>query len=226
MATIIDWPCDVIRPVNMSLHLRTFDRTAGVSLTGSEQVVAAPVKRWELTLDIPRDFEIRRSRELEALVMQMEGRKNVANLCICDPFRYEGVPGRGSEPWADGTYFTDGTGWIDGDKDSQGVEVKTGCAAGATSMALNITDPVQPRMLAGQLFSYNGFLYRVYSNAGGGVINFMPAARRPIPTGAFLETNPPRFYARFASADHGVRTREYLKWGGALSLSFVEAFDR
>ena len=226
MTEIIEWPCEIARPVNMSLHLRTFDRTAGVSLTGSEQVVAAPVKRWELTLDIPRDFDIARTRIFETLVMRMEGRKNIADLCVCDPYRYEGGVGAGSEPWADGTFWSDGTGWIGVGDDGMGVEVEQGQVAGGNNLKLNLVAPVMPTMLIGQMFSHNGFLYRVYAATNAGRINFMPNLRRAIPAGSFLQTNPPKFYGRFASADQGVRVREYLKWGGGLSISFVEAFDR
>ncbi len=39
-------------------------------------------------------------------------------------------------------------------------------------------------------------------------------------------TDPPRFYGRFIDDMQGQRTREMLKWGQSITISFIEAFDR
>ena len=55
---------------------------------------------------------------------------------------------------------------------------------------------------------------------------FEPSARIAIPAGTTLQTDPPVIQCRFIDDSQGMRTRELLRWGSQITLSFVEAFDR
>lgn len=226
MTEIVDWPCSLVRPMNLTLFLRSNSRSAGMSLAGVEHIVGSGARRWELTLDLPRQFRRDQVREFEATVSRMDGRRNIAALCICDPFRYNARRSPAQQPWSDNTYFSDGYGWVGDNPTVSPIVVSTGAAAGATQLNIKVTEPKIPGFQKGDYFSHDGFLYHVIGRTDEGWVKFAPGARRPIPVGATLLTDPPKFYGRFADDEQGRRAREYLRWGAATSLTFVEAFDR
>lgn len=226
MVAIIAWPCGLLRPQAVGVFLRPFSRSAGMSLTGNEQVLTSGASRWEVTIDLGQQFDRDIVRQFEVLVGQMQGRKNIASICICDPYKYGAKRAPLQQPWNDGTYFSDGTGWIAPSGGVQPLVVSAGCAAGATTITVGLTNPTRPAPEPGDYFSTSGWLYRVVSVTSGGIVTFHPAARRAIAAGVALATDPPRIYAHFADDDQGRRMRKFGRWGADLSLTFVEAFDR
>lgn len=98
-------------------------------------------------------------------------------------------------------------------------------AVGDTALVVDLTNPVRPNFRTGDMFSANGFLYRVTSRSNGGAVNFLPPLRTAITAGAALITDPPRFHGRFVDHMQGQRTRELLRHGASITLSFSEAFD-
>lgn len=226
MAQIINWPCSLgLRETDFFLRWTT--RSAGQSLAGHEQIIGANSAVWEVTLTLARSFDQQQVKEFEALVARMRGRQNIANLCICDPYRYGPRVSPQQTPFSDGTWFSDGTGFAE--PYGAGVQpliVTVAGAVGGTQIFVGTTDPVRPNLRIGDMFSVNGFLYRVVDSGTGGRVDFEPPLRRAIPVGANLIVNPPRFYGRFATDEEGRRPREMLKWGRDVSITFVEAFDR
>lgn len=226
MPTLIDWPCALMRPLDVSYFIQWTTRDAGANLNGIPQVIAPSMGVWRVDITIPRDFDGARVKQLEAKVSEMRGRYNVANICICDPYRYSAAVSPVQAPFGDGTWFSDGTGFVD---DGAGLEpmVSTApVAAGANFINVGVTEPTRPIFRLGDMFSVNGFLYRVVGANAAGLVRFEPSAREAIPAGTALQTDPPHFHGRFIDDGQGQRPREFLRWGAGMTLSFIEAFDR
>lgn len=226
MAEVIDWPCEMMRPLDVSYFIQWVSRDAGASLHGIPQVLTPSVGIWRVDVTIPREFDGTRLKDLEATVSEMRGRFNVANLCICDPYKYGAQISPRQYPFTDGTWFTDGTGFADSAAGVQPLTVTQAVAAGDSQLSVGLTEPVRPSLRRGDMFSVNGFLYRVVRRNDMGWVRFEPSARRAMPIGTVLQTDPPRFHGRFIDDSQGRRTREMLKWGASITLSFTEAFDR
>ena len=226
MPMVIDWPCSLMQPLDVSYFIQWTSREAGANLGGVPQIITPGMGVWRVDITIPREFDGTRLKQLEAKVAQMRGRYNVANLCICDPYKYGSDVAPVQHPFTDGTWFTDGTGFADGTQGTMPLQTSAAAAAGDNTMTVSLTNPVRPNLRTGDMFSANGFLYRVVSSNAAGLVNFEPSLRTPITAGAVLITDPPRFYGRFVDDMQGQRTREMLRWGQSITLSFVEAFDR
>ncbi|WP_241963243.1 hypothetical protein [Paracoccus suum] len=223
MAVIV-WPAGLLRPVEGSFFIRNISRSGGVSLNGVEQVLTSTASWWEISLTLSREFDGERLKAFEAYISRMRGRQNVAAIPLCDPYRYGAKVSPLQQPWSDGTYFSDGTGWVDGTA-SQPMTVVNAAGVGSRFLTFKLTQPVRPALRLGDMFSINGFLYRVTS-AGGNDIYFEPPLRQAIPAGQVIQTDPPVFYGRFATDDEGRRSRELMRWGGQTTLTLIEAFDR
>lgn len=227
MVDVINWPCSLTRPLHVSYFIQWTSRDAGANLNGISQVLAPGMGVWRVDLTIPREFDGDRIKALEAKISEMRGRYNIANLCICDPYKYGPLVSPRQFPFADGTWFTDGTGFADPAAGTEALSTTAAVSAGANVLNVSLTDPVRPHLRVGDMFSVNGFLYRVVArNSSTGNVRFEPSARADIPADTVLVTNPPNFYGRFIDDSQGQRTREYLRWGSEFTLSFVEAFGR
>lgn len=225
MPSIIDWPCSM-RRVHAEYFLRWTNRSAGFSLAGHEQIVTPNAAVWEVSVTFPRTFSGDDLKAFEAKVSQMRGRTNIADLCICDPYKYGHDVSPRQTPFSDGTWFSDGTGFAEL-SGTNAVIASLDRPAGATTVHVDLVGPPSiPRFRVGDMFSVSGFLYRVVSSNAAGVVAIEPPLRRPITAGTALRTDPPNFYGRFATDDQGRRMREYLKWGEQVTVNFVEAFDR
>lgn len=228
MVEVIDWPCSLMRPLDVSYFIQWTSREAGANLHGVPQIISPDIGVWRVDITIPREFDGTRLKQLEAKVSRMRGRYNVADLCICDPYKYGSGVSPVQYPFTDGTWFTDGTGFADATAGAAPVVTTTALAAGGNVLQVDLAGPPAiPHLRLGDMFSVNGFLYRVVGrNVSNGQIRFEPSAREAIPSGTALVTDPPRFYGRFIDDSQGQRTRQFLKWGQSITLSFIEAFDR
>lgn len=224
MVDIIPIPAAILRPRDATFTLRSVTRGAGRSLVGVEQIVAPGARWWEITYALGAEFEGDRLRAFEAIIRRLHGRRNVAALSICDPYRYGANVAPAQQSWSDGTWFSDGTGFVDGDS-SQQLYATGALEAGATTLTQDLTDPVRPGLRVGDFFSFDGFLYAV-DEVDGATIIFSPELRRDVPAGTQIMTDPATFYGRLAADDEGVRTRELLRWGSPVTIRFQEAFDR
>lgn len=221
---VIAWRRELLRHVRASYFLQNRTRSAGVGLAGQEQIVSPRTAYWSVRLDLPAQFDGRLMKEFEGLVAAMEGRTNIAEFSMCDPLRYGPKASPRQEPFSDGTWFTDGRGFV---VDGTEPMVTTALASkGATFLNVDLSDPVRPAFRIGDEFSYNHFLYRVTAANAAGVVAFQPRLRSDIPSGATLSTDPPVVRMRFATDNEGQRMRDYLRFGAPVALNFVEAFDR
>jgi len=221
---VVAWRRELLRHVRASYFLQNRTRSAGVGLTGQEQIVSPRSAYWAVRLDLPAQFYGRLMKEFEGLVAAMEGRSNIAEFSVCDPLRYGPKVSPRQEPFSDGTWFTDGRGFI-----TDGTEpmVTTAAASkGERTLTVSLTNPVRPAFRIGDEFSYDFFLYRVTASDAAGNVTVAPRLRTDVPSGAVLITDPPLVRMRFATDDEGQRMRDYLRYGAPVALNFVEAFDR
>ena len=226
MVELISWGGGVLRPLDVSYFIQWTSRDAGANLAGVPQILAPQMGVWRVDITIPREFDGTRLKTIEALVSRMRGRFNVADLTICDPYRYGAAVSPRQYGFDDGTWFDDGTGYTDGTGGVQPMVTTAAASAGDTVLYVDLDNPKVPSLRVGDMFSSNGFLHRVVARNGTGWVRFEPSLRANLALGATLTTDPPHFYGRFVDDMQGQRTRELLKWGQSITLSFVEAFDR
>ena len=226
MVELIEWPTDFLRWTYGRLFIKNTSRSAGVAMNGVRQIIAPKTQVWNLSITIPVDGDETRIKQFEALVSEMDGQYNVANVPIVDRYRYGVDVAPWQYPFDDGQWFDDGTGYSDGTGGTQPLVTSAPASAGDTSLYVDLTNPVRPSMRVGDTFSRSGFLYRVVARNNAGWMKLKPALRADIPAGATLITNPPRFYCRFASDEEGARGRDAMSFGESITLNLVEAFDR
>lgn len=225
MVEIIEWPCDLLRLTYQRLFLQNITRNAGRSLSGQEQIIDAGAQHWQLSLSTTIEWKEDRIKGFEALISEMGGRRNIAAICLSDAYEYGEDIAPQQVRHSDGTWFSDDTGY--GDSSGMQPLILTQEAEGGTNQLwTDIGDPRRPGLRVGDLFSVDGFLYRVLRRDDAGWVKFAPPARRAMPAGTRLETSPVVGYFRFASDDQGARGRDLLSYGEAVTLDFVEAFDR
>ena len=226
MVEVITAPVGFFRPIDTTFHIRRTTQSAGRRLSdGQHQLTGRSYGVWDVHYSLPREFDGDRVMRFEALISQLRGRQNILRLPICDPMRYGPMVSPQQQPWSDGTWFSDGTGFLDG-TGTHPLLTTAAAAVGATSLFTGVTDPVRPTLRVGDKFSYDDFLYRVVSRTAAGWARFEPELRTAIPSGAQLVTDPAWIKVRLANDGQGVRSREMLRWGSALTVSFTEAFDR
>ena len=173
MAVVIPWPEGIIRPRDVDYFLRPYNRGAGRGLSRAEQVLSPGISQWHITCDTGHEFDGARLRQFETLVTRMRGRQNIAALPICDPYRHRSALSLVSEPWSDGTFFTDGTGWA-GTGAAIPVALTADAEAGDTTITVTISgDPLE----APDFFSINGWLHRIVS-VDGAEVEFEPPLRQ------------------------------------------------
>lgn len=227
-AEIIVWPCD-LGVYSITPFIQWTTRSAGTGMsTGVEQIVGVNAGSWSLRLDFGMQNDPVKIKQFEALVSRMRGRQNIASICICDPFKYDASVAPLQYPYSDGTWHTDGTGFIDSDSDEvQPIVSTNNVPMGGGQFYYSHWNPHRSAMRVGDLFTHENFLYRVtVSGPDDNNFRFEPPARRPMPVGTQIITTPLRAYFRFATDGEGERARERLRFGSDVSLQFVEAFDR
>lgn len=222
---VIPWPMPD-RQTYVRAHIASKSRDAGANLLGVAQIQGSAAQVWNITVSIAEQPDPLKIKEFEALISRMRGRENVAALPIMDDFGFNASVSPVQVGFSDGTSFTDGTGFFSAGAGVLAPVVSSGAAAGSRLLTINIVPVGRRAMRVGDLFSVNGFLYRVVSVGVGGDIAFEPRARQAIPAGTELITDPPVIYCRFSTDDQGARGRGKMHRAEAISLEFVEAFDR
>ena len=222
---VIEWPAEQFRMSMTRYFIDWTSRSAGTGLSGHEQIISSGTGRWRLTFQLILDPDPDRLRRFEALVSEMRGRLNAALIPLYDAYAYDRTVAPLQIPHADGTWHTDGTGAMTGDG-QQPMETVGAAPAGASTLTVSLTNPARPSLRVGDLFTVNGFLYRVVRRNPGGWVKVEPPLRQAIPAGTVLETDPILVRVRFATDGEGERARDLLSWGEPVTLTFVEDFDR
>lgn len=220
---VIEWPSDVLAAASAEYFPRPQTRSAGFSLGGIEQVASAGTTIWQVSLSLPTAKNQAIARQFFGLAAAMQGRQNIAKIPVKDHLGYVAAFSPKQEPFSDGEYFSDDTGFLG--EGVQPVVTTSSVAIGGTSVTMESTNPTRPAMAVGQRFSYDDFLY-IVTSVSGATVSFLPAARTAIASGETLATDPPFIKVRFASDDDGRRALEYGHRAAPVTLNFVEAFDR
>ena len=222
---LIDWPAEQFRMSMTSYHIDWTSRSAGRGLSGHEQVISSGTGAWRFRFGLIIEPDSDRLKRFEALVSEMRGRLNTAVIPLYDRFAYDAALSPAQERWQDQTWFADTTGFTDG-RSVEPMITTTDTAAGASELSVALSDPARPSFRVGDLFSVQGFVYRVVRRNAGGWVKVEPSLRAAIPAGTTLQTDPPVAYAKFATDGEGERARDLLSWGEPVTLTFIEEFDR
>lgn len=222
---LIEWPSEHFRLTLTSYHIDWTTRSAGRALSGREQLIGTGTNIWRFRFALALEYDPVRLRRFEALVSEMRGRLNAAAIPLYDAFAYDGAVSPVQIPHGDGTWHTDGTGAFAGNGVQPMVTVGA-AAAGASQITVDLTQPSRPSFRVGDLFTVNGFLYRVVRRNEGGWVKLEPPLREAIPAGTTLETDPIIVHTKFATDGEGERARDILSFGEPVTLTFVEDFDR
>lgn len=221
---VITPPPGVLNPRDATFFLRWTSRTAGRRLSdGQEQIVSPGYATWQIDYALPTTFDGDMMRQFEVFIRELRGRSNAAALTVCDPYRYGSRVSPLQQPWSDGTWFSDNTGFIAPGSSTHPLVVTIPVAVGATTLRTDFFNPTRPRLRADDFFSVAGRLYAVQNSTQDGWVRFEPPAREVIPAGATLKTDAAVIHARLADDDQGKRAREMLRWGAPVTLSFEEA---
>jgi len=223
---IIEWPSSLLRVASHSYFLGANSRQGDRDLSGRVQIISTGDQIWSLQMTIALDDDPARIREFDAYVAMMEGMGNIAEFGVKDTLNYDHRVAPLQYPFSDGEYFSDDTGFIDGDAtDVQPLIATEIAASGAKLVTVATSNPAITSLRVGDMFSHNYFLHRVTAWDAGDV-SFLPALRTAVAVDDVLGTSPPVVRMRFASDGEGRATRTINNHRGALTLNFIEVFDR
>lgn len=226
MPELIILPCDLMRPRDATFFINWTTKSAGRRMSdGQEQVLDKGYGYWQVDYSLPLEFSQDRIKQFEAAISMLRGRRNIARICVCDPFRYGKRVSPAQQPFSDGTWFSDGTGWSDGSQVEQ-MRLSADAPAGAQVVFFQLTQPTRIPLRVGDMFSVKGFLYRVVDANATGWTRIEPPLRAAIPADTVVATDPAYIRVRLADDQQGRRAREMLRWGQPVTVSFVEAFER
>jgi len=218
------WHLQDFNVVDVDYFLKFQTRSSGIALSGQSQVAATGASHWQVRIGLSFDGDETAVKMFEALTASAQGRSSVIRLPLLDPYAFDSGVSPRQEPFSDGTWFGDDTGFLA--TGTHPVDVASEAPIGATSLTVNLSGPSRPHFRVGDYFSFDDFLYRVTDANSSGAVRFLPRLRSTIPSGAVLETDPPHIRVRFASDDEGRRKRKLGRFGIPITLNFVEAFER
>lgn len=221
------WPAEVF-PARSLFHPENQSRSGGLSLTGSEQVIASNASRWRARLVMPvlSDASVLAWR---AFVSLMEGRAGTALVPKWDNYGVLDMNGRqfGEEPiaaYGDGVLNFDLTGFGQSD-DQVHAQLAASAALGATRLSVTVNNGEGPR--PGQYIGIADRLYMV--QAAWKVapedslrLQVWPRLRASASIGARVILDRPVCLMRFATDQTGELELDMGRWG-APGLEMVEA---
>lgn len=180
---IVDFPPNLKFTDRTDPQLIPNNRSGGVAIDGSEQVISPLSERWSYRVNVP----IRNADEIRSLrvtVSKLKGRYNYLRLNLCDQYRITRKdvgavnPGKSWVPFSDDAPFSDGVGFALARVNSP---VMIAAAEGADIVYIRASD-FAGTMTAGVFFSIDGWLYLVdgWDLIGSNYrIQFSPPLRRP-----------------------------------------------
>ncbi|MBZ9888129.1 hypothetical protein LB559_09275 [Mesorhizobium sp. BR1-1-3] len=222
----IRWPCEVLRPQNVSFDLDSRSLAGPASVSGATQVVSSDAGIWKATFG----SVIVKSRQAvlvhRALAALLEGRLGSILVPLCRAYG----PSSGAVlsadqqalfaqvPHSDDAFFDDDTGYVGSLTD---VVLAADAALRATTLTVTVNyaaDDIQP----GMHFSLGERLYRIRTfDADTGVMTIRPPLREAVTAGEHLDFDDPVCRMRLAN-DDGLDLELALRRFGSPSISFVE----
>jgi hypothetical protein len=217
---IFDWPQDPTwAPMSGTFRVRsiaeisTSPYTGGIKSRSLGQIWVAKLQWNNHSLDDGQD--------IQNFLNQLEGSTNPVRLF--DWWRSApSLLSGGSQPWSDGTYFSDGTGWTDGWAPSLIADAARGDAVVVVT-GLPASTACFKR---GDLIGLDGYLYEIKSevtanSAGQAAVNFLPVLRMGLASGDMVNMYRPTVPMRLVS-DADAEINRAIKWSEPFSLTFVE----
>lgn len=236
MPNIIEWPRAWWGVVTAEFQLMPKSQRSASPWRMNQNVYGPHVQWWQCTLQFPmlNDADLARR---EGLIESLGGSAGL--LRMGHPFRktpmFNDDVESSPEPWSDGSYFDDGTGWLSG-RLSPTIHVAAAASARTTSVIVGGLPVSTSRVLRrGDLveFRRNGIwdetpsLHRVIrdaaTNSDGEVrIEFTPPLRAPLAFGDQVVLDYPMTVFRLSDDGDGGAQRN-AAWIGNHSLNLVEA---
>jgi hypothetical protein len=221
--TAIRWPCELLRPQNVSFDIDSRSLAGPASVSGATQVVASEAGIWKATygnIIVKSRAAVLTHRAIAAL---LEGRLGSILVPLCKAYG----PSSGAVvdqgyfaqvPHSDDAFFDDGTGYVGS---LTNVVLAANAAVRATTLNVTVTyaaDDIQP----GMHFSLGERLYRVRTfDASTGTMTIRPPLREPATAGDQLEFDDPVCRMRLLQ-DDGMDLELALRRFGNPTVQFVE----
>lgn len=224
----IVWP-HLLQPRNTSVDPVYRSLSGPTAVSGFSQVVASDAGLWKATFDTIPVYDMN-GRSLTKLWRAIgglaEGRLNSLLIPICEAGRRP-VPAGSvdddinvSVPHSDGTYFSDGSGYV-----TQYTEVVTTAGAAVRATTLVLAKPAVTELEPGQRFSIGERLYQIKSvteqDDTSATVKIWPPLREFVGVGAQLEFDRPVLRVRLATDSEMDLPLEYGRWSFP-SVNFLE----
>lgn len=236
MPDIIEWPRAWWGVVQCEFGLMPRSRRSVSPWRMSQNVYGPHVQWWQAKLTFPAMSDANLAAR-EAIVESLGGSAGLVRMG--HPFRleplYNADVAAGSQPFSDGTFFEDGSGWASGILPPL-IYVVEAEAARATSVVVGGLTASTSRMLRrGDMveFRRNGVwdetpsLHRVTRDAstdaaGETRIEITPPLRKGVAAGDQVVLNEPKSVFRLMSDEDGIATRDH-RWVGSMGINLIEA---
>ena len=217
---IFDWPqSGGYKPISGSFRLRAISEistspyTGGIKSRSLGQIWVAKYAFGNRDPDCAQD--------IQNFLNQLEGPSNPVRMF--DWWRSApSLLSGGSQPWSDGTYFSDGTGWTDGWSPS----LMANAARGDTVVTMTGLPASTACFKRGDLIGLGGYLHEVKANVtanvlGQAAVSFMPPTRVGLATYDMVNMYRPTVPMRLVSDAEAEITRAN-SWSEPFSLTFAE----
>lgn len=226
----IEWPRALMPPAGINVTPMNRRVVGPTSLDSTMQVIASPGGHWQIEYQSIPMFSPDQIRTWRAISSKANrGVPVIVPLYDQDQQPYAGVYAPGSiVPHSDGTYFTDGAGYI---TEAITAEATTGAALRATSLEIQIA--AGGNLMGGEYFSiWHGDRWRkrlylieevAASGAGAYEISFSPPLREAIASGIGLDFANPSCTCWLAQ-DQGMGDERASEIMTRRNVTFVEAF--
>ena len=236
MARIIDLKCDDLKLFSQNFWISQSTGSSGRGLDGRQQVLFSENRFWVGRIDLPA-YTGGDIRKAQVIGDQLRGRANILRVHVRNVGTtvFHGdlaafltsvgvsaaVQAHGHEDYADGTHFTDGTGFALPSPNDPVAQYQA--PTGATTLVL---DGYLGRHLStGAFFSHNDFLYRVEANDDGR-ITFNPPLRRAVLAGDVIEVSNPKIQVRLSDDAGWQPYSEAYRRTGQMEINVDEVFGR
>lgn len=237
MTVVLDFPIPLLgKRRNLNFYIVSTSGTLGRGMNGLQQTVMSETRYWSAQLDL-NTLVGNQIQEADAFGDELNGQANAVRLPVFNKgtlthhstdqafyadagYSAEDIA-RGFTTFADGTTFTDGSGFALPSTDEP--RTVSDAVIGATS--LTVEGLIGVRLRRGTYFSHNDFLYRVARN-NAGEITFNPPLRAGISAGSQIEVTAPTIQVTLAEDDGWRPFVELARFVQPLSVKFVERFKR
>lgn len=225
--TPIVWPRCLLNPRETAADPVPFSRSGGKSLNGIERVTRTDRGFWSVTLGgiVLRSTE--QKRTWNAMRVAASGR---AGLFILPVRSWDSAPFESGKfepgivlPHSDGTLFSDGTGYEQGN-----IDVQVAAAVGIGATVIKLRRLLGAADLSGVRFSHEHAAYEtgpaIDVDRDVWTVPISPAIRAPITAGTQMEFDNPTCLCRLAD-DRGLDLAQGKRGFDTMSVAFVEAVD-